>query len=127
MGSRTYVKNAVKVVESLIAEDDPEAKLKSAAHNLFPTGNKPKLDVTPELNESLDRDSSNWSESFDGQSSLGVWTSTLSSHSCPNIKRYHVEDTLKRLTLHSLVILRNAKMEPELFSTRRRLKSINAW
>ena len=32
MGSHSYVKNAVKVVESLIAEDDPEqAKLKTTA------------------------------------------------------------------------------------------------
>jgi hypothetical protein len=53
MGSRTYVKNAVRVVESLIAEDDPEAKLKSTARNPFPTGYKPELDVTPELNEEL--------------------------------------------------------------------------
>ena len=53
MGSRTYVKNAVLVVESLIAEDDPEAKLKSSARNPFPTEYKPELDVTSELNEEL--------------------------------------------------------------------------
>ena len=53
MGSRAYVKNAVKVVESLIAEDDPDAKLKSTAQNPFPTGYKPELDVTPELNDEL--------------------------------------------------------------------------
>ena len=53
-GSRTYVKNAVRVVESLIAdEDNPEAKFKSTARDPFPTGYKPKLDVTPELNEEL--------------------------------------------------------------------------
>ena len=38
MGSRAYVKNAVKVVESLIAEDNLDAKLKSTARNPFPTG-----------------------------------------------------------------------------------------
>ena len=36
MSSRTYVKNAVKVVESLIAEDDPEAKLKTTALTVVP-------------------------------------------------------------------------------------------
>lgn len=53
MGSKTYVKNAVKVVESLIAEDDPEAKLKTTAKNPFPSGYKPELDVTTELNDEL--------------------------------------------------------------------------
>ena len=53
MGSKSYVKNAVKVVEALIAEDDPEAKLKSTARNPFPSGYKPELDVTPELNDEL--------------------------------------------------------------------------
>jgi hypothetical protein len=53
MGSRTYVKNAVQVVESLIAEDDPEAKLKATARNSFPTGYKPELDVSSKLNEEL--------------------------------------------------------------------------
>ncbi len=42
MGSQTYVKNTVRVFESLIAEDDPEAKLKSTARNPFPTGYKPE-------------------------------------------------------------------------------------
>ncbi len=51
MGSQIYVKNTVEVVESLIAEDNPEAKLKPTSRNPFPTGNKHKLDVTPELNE----------------------------------------------------------------------------
>ena len=53
MGSRTYVRNVVKVGESLIAEDDPETKLKSTARTPFPTRCKPKLDVTPELNGEL--------------------------------------------------------------------------
>ena len=53
MGSRAYVKNAVKVVESLIAEDNPDAKLKSTAQNPVPSGYKPELDATPELNNEL--------------------------------------------------------------------------
>ena len=53
MTSRTHVKNAVKVVESLIIEDDTEAKLKSTAKTPFPGGYKPKLDVTTELNDAL--------------------------------------------------------------------------
>jgi hypothetical protein len=53
MGSKTYVKNAIRVVEALITEDDPKAKLKSTARNPFPSGYKPELDVTPELNDEL--------------------------------------------------------------------------
>jgi hypothetical protein len=41
------------MVEALIAEDDPEAKLKSTAQNPFLSGYKPELDVTPELNDKL--------------------------------------------------------------------------
>ena len=52
-GSRMYVRNAVRVVESLIAEDDPEAKLKSTTRNPFPTGYRPELDLTSELNKEL--------------------------------------------------------------------------
>ena len=47
------MKNATKVVEVLITEDDPDAKLKTTARNPFPTGYKPELDVTPELNDEL--------------------------------------------------------------------------
>ena len=53
MSSRTYVKNAVKVVEALITDDDPETKLKSTAKNPFPGGYKPELDITTELNDVL--------------------------------------------------------------------------
>ena len=42
MSSRTYVKNALKVVEALLREDDSEAKLKSTARNPFPSGYKPE-------------------------------------------------------------------------------------
>jgi hypothetical protein len=51
MLSKTYVKNSVKVVEALLREDDPDAKLKSTAKNPFPSGYKPELDVTAELND----------------------------------------------------------------------------
>ena len=53
MGSKTYVKNAIKVVEALIAEDDPESKLNLIARNPFPSGYKPEMDVTPELNDKM--------------------------------------------------------------------------
>ncbi len=53
MGSKTYVKNAIRVVEALIMEEDPEAKLKSTTRNQFPSGYKPELDVTPELKDEL--------------------------------------------------------------------------
>ena len=53
MGSKTYVKSAIRVVEALIMEDNPEAKLKLTARDPFPSGYKPELDVTPELNDEL--------------------------------------------------------------------------
>jgi hypothetical protein len=53
MCSRTHVRNAVRVVESFLAEDDPDAKLKSTAKNPFPSGYKPELDITTELNDEL--------------------------------------------------------------------------
>ena len=59
VGSKTYVKNAIRVVEALITEDDPEAKLKLTARNPSSSGYKPELDVTPELNNKLDRVFSN--------------------------------------------------------------------
>ena len=59
MGSKTHVKNAIRVVEALITEGNAEAKLKLTARNPFPSGYKPELDVTPELNDKLDRVFSN--------------------------------------------------------------------
>jgi hypothetical protein len=53
MGSKTHVKNAIRVVEALITEGNAEAKLKLTARNPFPSGYKPELDVTPELNNKL--------------------------------------------------------------------------
>ena len=47
MLSKMYVKDSVKVVEALLQ------KLKSTAKNPFPSGYKPELDVTPELNDHL--------------------------------------------------------------------------
>jgi hypothetical protein len=49
MGSKTYAKNAIRVVVALITEDHPEAKSKSKARSPFPSGNKLELDATPEL------------------------------------------------------------------------------
>jgi hypothetical protein len=37
MGSKMYVKNVIRVVEALITEEDPVAKLKSTAWNPFPS------------------------------------------------------------------------------------------
>ena len=54
MGSQAYVKNAVKVVDFLLAEDHPEAKLMSTARNPFPTGYNPELvKITPDLNKEI--------------------------------------------------------------------------
>ncbi len=67
MDSKTYIKNAIKVVERSVdrrrrsgskaevdsAEDDPEAKLKLTARNPFPSSYKPEMDVTPELNDKM--------------------------------------------------------------------------
>ena len=51
MSSKSYVKNAIKVIEGLLIEDDPDAKLKTTAKSPFPNGYKPELDVTLELND----------------------------------------------------------------------------
>jgi hypothetical protein len=53
MGSKMHVKNAIRVVEVLITEGNAEAKLKLTARNPFPSGYKPELAVTPELNNKL--------------------------------------------------------------------------
>ena len=41
------------VVENLLMEDDPDARLKTTARNPFPSGYRPELDVTTELDEDL--------------------------------------------------------------------------
>ena len=54
MGSKTYyMKNAVGVVECLITDDDPDAKLKMTATLPFPSGYKPDRNITAELNDEL--------------------------------------------------------------------------
>jgi len=53
MSPNSYIKNAVKVVEKWMQEDFPDAKLRKAAKNPCPSGYKPELDVTPELNSDL--------------------------------------------------------------------------
>jgi hypothetical protein len=53
MTSRTYVKNAIKVVENLLAEDGEETRMKLAAKNPFPSGYRPELDATVELHDEM--------------------------------------------------------------------------
>ena len=50
---RTYVKNSILVVERLLQEDGDGYVLKSNARNPFPTGYKPEVDVTDELDQTL--------------------------------------------------------------------------
>ena len=50
---RSYVKNAVDVIEGLLQEDGEGYVLKANAKNPFPTGYRPELDVTEELNDIL--------------------------------------------------------------------------
>jgi hypothetical protein len=53
MTSRTYVKNAVKIVENLLAEDGDETRMRFAAKNPFPSGYRPELDVSAELHDEM--------------------------------------------------------------------------
>ena len=50
---RTYVKNSILVVERLLEEDNEGYVLKSNARSPFPTGYKPEVDVTDELDQPL--------------------------------------------------------------------------
>ena len=50
---RTYVKNSILVVERLLEEDGEGYVLKSNARNPSPTGYKPEIDVTDELDQTL--------------------------------------------------------------------------
>ena len=50
---RTYVKNSILVVERLLEEDGEGYVLKSNARNPFPTGYKPEIDITDELDQTL--------------------------------------------------------------------------
>jgi len=53
MSSKTYVKNSVKVVENLLVEDGTGLHLKTTARSPFPSGYRPELDVTKELDETM--------------------------------------------------------------------------
>jgi hypothetical protein len=53
MSPRRYVKNSLLVVERLLEEDGEGYVLKSNARNPFPTGYKPEIDVTDELDHTL--------------------------------------------------------------------------
>jgi hypothetical protein len=50
---RTYVKNSIKVVEDLFAEDGEGYSLKSSVKNPFPSGYRPEVDVSSELDDKL--------------------------------------------------------------------------
>jgi hypothetical protein len=50
---RTYVKNSLIVVERLLEDDGEGYVLKSNVKNPFPTGYKPEIDVTDELDPTL--------------------------------------------------------------------------
>jgi hypothetical protein len=53
MTSRTYVRNAVKIVEALLLEDGDDSRLRTTARNPFPSGYRPELDVTNELHDEM--------------------------------------------------------------------------
>ena len=50
---KTYVKNAIKVVEDLLSEDGEGYQLKGNAKNPFPSNYRPEVDVTSELGDGL--------------------------------------------------------------------------
>jgi hypothetical protein len=50
---KTYVKNSIQAIEWLLEEDGEGYVLKSNARNPFPTGYKPEIDVTDELDQTL--------------------------------------------------------------------------
>ena len=47
------VKNAVKIVESLLLEDGDNSRLRTTAPNPFPSGFQPELDVRNELHDGM--------------------------------------------------------------------------
>jgi hypothetical protein len=53
MSPKNYIKNAIKVVETMLVEDGDEMKLKSTAKNPFPNGYRPELDISTELGEEM--------------------------------------------------------------------------
>jgi hypothetical protein len=50
---RTYVKNSILVVERLLEEAGDGYVLKANARNPFPTGYKPEIDITDELDQTM--------------------------------------------------------------------------
>ena len=50
---RTYIQNAIQVVERLLVEDGEGYVLKTKAKNLFPIGYKPEVDIMDELDAPL--------------------------------------------------------------------------
>ena len=50
---RTYIQNAIQVVERLLDEDGEGYVLKTKVKNPFPTGYKPEVDITDELDAPL--------------------------------------------------------------------------
>jgi hypothetical protein len=53
LSPRNYVKSAIDVVKRLLEEDGEGYILKSKAKNPFPSGYRPELDVTEELDKKL--------------------------------------------------------------------------
>lgn len=53
MSAEAYIKNAIKVVESLLEEDGSEKRLRTTARTPFPSNYRPELDVTPELDPEM--------------------------------------------------------------------------
>ena len=53
MSPRTYVKNAIGVVQRLLDEDGEEVTLKSSVKTPFPSGYQPELDIPDELGQKL--------------------------------------------------------------------------
>ena len=53
MSPEAYMKNAIKIVESLLEEDGDEKRLRSTARTPFPSNYRPELDVTPELSPDM--------------------------------------------------------------------------
>ena len=49
----TYVKNSIFVVEQLLEEEGDGYVLKTNAHNPFPTGYKPEINVTDKLDQTM--------------------------------------------------------------------------
>jgi hypothetical protein len=49
MSPKNYIKNAIKVVETMLVEDGDETTVK----NPFPNGYRPELDISTELSDKM--------------------------------------------------------------------------